>query len=66
MGATVADVFVPEEDVRIELLKGQNLPRSSRVRLADQTEEWLEEFVEDFIGIAKDHHVPWARRAAEQ
>eukprot|EP00973_Karenia_brevis_P089017 12345487-Karenia_brevis.AAC.1 len=46
-GATDVDVFIPEDDVRVELLKGQNLPRSQRVRLVDQTEEWLADFIEE-------------------
>eukprot|EP00973_Karenia_brevis_P043611 6042422-Karenia_brevis.AAC.1 len=38
--AAERDVRCPEEqDVAVELLKGQNLPRSQRVRLVDQTEE---------------------------
>eukprot|EP00973_Karenia_brevis_P041716 5773735-Karenia_brevis.AAC.1 len=39
--AAQKDIVCPdeEEDIALELLKGQNLPRSQRVRLADQTEK---------------------------
>eukprot|EP00973_Karenia_brevis_P020606 2828819-Karenia_brevis.AAC.1 len=30
-----------ENDVALELLQGQNVPRSQRVRLAAHTETWL-------------------------
>eukprot|EP00973_Karenia_brevis_P024154 3333698-Karenia_brevis.AAC.1 len=36
-----------ESDVALELLQGQNVPRSQRVRLAAHTEKWLFEFIED-------------------
>eukprot|EP00973_Karenia_brevis_P015994 2187101-Karenia_brevis.AAC.1 len=40
-----------ENDVALALLKGQNVPRSQRLRLSDHTEEWLFEFIEDVVGL---------------
>eukprot|EP00973_Karenia_brevis_P035461 4887862-Karenia_brevis.AAC.1 len=64
-GAADVDVALPENDVAVELLRGQNLPRSQRVRLVDQTEEWLEDFIEEVVGIQKGIIVTWNTQEAE-
>eukprot|EP00973_Karenia_brevis_P011192 1515195-Karenia_brevis.AAC.1 len=42
---------LPTDDVDLQLLQGQNVPWSRRLRLERQTEEWLYEFIEDFVGL---------------
>eukprot|EP00973_Karenia_brevis_P019096 2617753-Karenia_brevis.AAC.1 len=41
--AAIKDIICnnEENDVALELLQGQNVPKSQRVRLAAHTEQWL-------------------------